>query len=202
MKNKLIIFLTSLSCVFMLGCQESKNTQNNNQSTTLNDAGSNNISEDKNNTITPKEDNFKVCRMYYYDAQNEESYYTDVTLEIKDGAIVKSLIEQLKVIPENNLPSEVNEAIITIPSDINVKSAKLDKENNLLTVDFSKNFANSLGSAQEHAIITSITNTLGYNLNVDNVKITFNGQPYSSGHYEFTENDYFTTDFNESRILK
>lgn len=202
MKKKLLICLTSLSCIFMLGCQENKNIQNNKQDTTLNIEENNEVSEDNTNTTTSKEDNFKICRLYYYDAQNEESYHTDLSLEIKDGAIVKALIQQLKVMPENNLPSDVNESIITIPENIEVTSANLDKESNLLTVDFSENFSNGLGSAQEHAVITSITNTLGYNLNVDNVKITFNGQPYSSGHYELSEDDVFTTDFNKSKLFK
>ena len=73
----------------------------------------------------------------------------------------------------------------------NVNSINVDREASLVHVDFSQSFLDiSMGASYELLLLDSIANTFGFFYNVDNFRITLDGNNYESGHLLFTDSDY------------
>ncbi|MGL5085988.1 MAG: GerMN domain-containing protein, partial [Clostridium sp.] len=145
---------------------------------------------------TSKKEN-RTARLYFYDVVEDKIVYYDETIEVTDKALTTALVNALKA----PLKSGVNPAIA---KNINIKSAKLDKANNVFTVDFTDNFVKemNLGSGPESMTLAAIVNTLGYNFEVDNVIITLAGKPYGSGHIAKLEGESFKVNFDKTVKLK
>ncbi|ATD54995.1 GerMN domain-containing protein [Clostridium chauvoei] len=206
MKKKLtfILLLTSLLFLFISCNKASIDSENqkvtiekpiiNNESSST--KGNNNVeksskAEKKPTTPTPEIKNRDV-RLYYYDVNLDKLVYLDTVIEIKDKAVATAIVNALKS-PSNN---KITPAI---SSKINIKSASVDLDNDLIRIDFTDNFVKeqNLGSGPEAMTLQAIVNTLGYNFNVNKVKITLGGKPYNSGHFSYNENEYIPVNYND-----
>ncbi|HKM40883.1 MAG TPA: GerMN domain-containing protein, partial [Patescibacteria group bacterium] len=72
----------------------------------------------------------------------------------------------------------------------------LDRNTWTLEVDFSKELLTEMnaGSSLEGEILKSLVNTLGEFYDVDKVYITVEGQPYESGHFAISSEEFFKVD--------
>lgn len=154
-----------------------------------------NVSKNESGSSSKKEVDQEI-RLYVYDAISGESMYTMKNITIVDGALVSSIINALKDDSSNNFTA--------LNPEIQVKSAKLEKDKDLLTVDFGGKFLNNmdLGGGVEIGMLQSVVNSLGYNFGVSNVCITVNGEGYSSGHISHKANEPFKVDYSNSIPLK
>lgn len=130
----------------------------------------------------------KTLRLYFHDPMSDKKIYLSKNVNITDNAIVTAIINEFKNPP--------NSSYVAINPNAGVSSAKVNKEANLLTVDFNNSILpNNIGGGVEGAFIQGIVNTLGYNLGVSNVRITINGKGYSSGHIDLGSSDYFSVNY-------
>ncbi len=131
----------------------------------------------------------KTLRLYFHDPMSDKKIYLSKNVNITDNAIVTAIINEFKNPP--------NSSYVAINPNAGVSSAKVNKEANLLTVDFNNSILpNNIGGGVEGAFIQGVVNTLGYNLGVSNVRITINGKGYSSGHIDLGSSDYFSVNYN------
>ena len=131
----------------------------------------------------------KTLRLYFHDPMSDKKIYLSKNVNITDNAIVTAIINEFKNPP--------NSSYVAINPNAGVSSAKVNKEANLLTVDFNNSILpNNIGGGVEGAFIQGLVNTLGYNLGVSNVRITINGKGYSSGHMDLGSSDYFSVNYN------
>ncbi len=135
-------------------------------------------------------------RLFYYDVESGQTKYTDKTISINDGALVSAIINSLKKQNDNSYGN--------LDPNIDVRSAKLDKDKDLLTVNFGENFVNTmnLGSGPESSILQAVVNSLGYNYDVSKVYITVDGKPYSSGHIVKEVNEPFEVNYENTVPIK
>lgn len=154
-----------------------------------------NVSKNESGSSSKKEVDQEI-RLYVYDAVSGESMYTMKNITIVDGALVAAIINALKDDSSNNFTA--------LNPEIQVKSAKLEKDKDLLTVDFGEKFLNNmdLGGGIEIGMLQSVVNSLGYNFGVSNVCITVNGEGYSSGHVSHKADEPFKVDYSNSIPLK
>ena len=154
-----------------------------------------NVSKNESSSSSKKEVDQEI-RLYVYDAISGESMYTMKNITIVDGALVSAIINALKDDSSNNFTA--------LNPEIQVKSAKLEKDKDLLTVDFGEKFLNNmdLGGGVEMGMLQSVVNSLGYNFGVSNVCITVNGKGYSSGHISHKADEPFKVDYSNSIPLK
>lgn len=188
MKKKILIILSVfILSLTLISCDKNTtqpnekpdSSQTDNEKPSTPDSGDVNLTPDDSEKPTPntsKKENRDV-RLYFYDVVNDSIVYYNDTVEVTDKALTNALINALKN-PSNDSVTPA------VPSTIDVTSAKLDKENNLFTINFPSNFVSemNLGSGPEAQTLQAIVNTLGYNFGVDNIIITLGGKPYSSGH--------------------
>ena len=154
-----------------------------------------NVSKNESSSSSKKEVDQEI-RLYVYDAISGESMYTMKNITMVDGALVSAIINALKDDSSNNFTA--------LNPEIQVKSAKLEKDKDLLTVDFGEKFLNNmdLGGGVEMGMLQSVVNSLGYNFGVSNVCITVNGEGYSSGHVSHKADEPFKVDYSNSIPLK
>lgn len=202
--KKYLSFIISIFMIFsLIGCGDSPNTNSttNNKSEsqkTENDSNKNEINNDKtenfeentNSTGVNSTTTDKKVRLFFYNGFEDKIVYKDTTVKVIDGALVTAIIKGLK---EN-----YGEDYCSLASNIEVNSAKLEKDKDLLTVNFKKNFINNmnLGSGAESAVLQCVVNSLGYNFNISNIYITIDGKPYSSGHLLYEENETIAVDYS------
>lgn len=152
----------------------------------------NNQEDDKevNNNQVSDEESSNSGRILYYENFTGNSYYLLKKLSPNNKAKVIEIVEYLKENPPTDYLEDVRYQEFTpLPSDVEVNNVTF--EDDLVTIDFNRNFAEALGSAAENSIIESLVNTVGYNLKKSKVVITFNGENYSSGHMVMNDGDYF-----------
>lgn len=160
-----------------------------------NDANEEKYNADINNTAN-KDEIKKDVNIYYYDVITDKIVYINKTITIKGKAVGTALVNALKESPNSDIsPSIANE--------ITLKSAKLDKENDTISLDFSANFisAQNLGSGAESKTLTAICNTFGDYYDINNVIITLEGKPYSSGHILMSEGEAFKVNLENTSKL-
>lgn len=204
MKKKVLATILSLSLPFLLiACTDSNKEENlSNKPTieeettttpTTNDEKNNEDVDNANNKDEAKEED---VNLYYYDVITDKIVYINKTITIKGKAVGTALVNALKESPNSDIsPSIANE--------ITLKSAKLDKENDTISLDFSANFisAQNLGSGAESKTLTAICNTFGDYYDVNNVIITLEGKPYSSGHILMSEGEAFKVNLENTSKL-
>lgn len=140
-------------------------------------------------------------RIYYFEGFSETNYYLNVNLPEDKEQKVKFIVESLKSLPNNDyLESVESQEFTPLDSSVSVKSVEFS--NNLVKIDFDKSFTHGLGSSGETSVIESLVKSVGYNLGVDNVIITFNNENYSSGHIEMEDGEAFSVNNNKSVELK
>lgn len=181
--------------------KDTNTTSNKDDTNTISKSESNtptinsNVSKNESSSSSKKEVDQEI-RLYVYDAISGESMYTMKNITIVDGALVSAIINALKDDSSNNFTA--------LNPEIQVKSAKLEKDKDLLTVDFGEKFLNNmdLGGGTEIGMLQSVVNSLGYNFGVSNVCITVNGEGYSSGHVSHKADEPFKVDYSNSIPLK
>lgn len=151
-----------------------------------------NKKEDKTSSNIPtSEIKERNVRLYYYDSNQDKIIYLDSVVEVKDKAVATAIVNALKKPINENIPP-------TIAKNINIKSASVNLEKDLITIDFTDNFVKeqNLGSGSESMTLKAIANTFGYNFNVNHVKITLAGKPYSSGHISYNKDEFITVSYD------
>ncbi|WP_066893725.1 GerMN domain-containing protein [Clostridium nigeriense] len=209
MKKKILAILLSLSIPFsLISCKDSSekikddgnkvNTSTNvvDKETTSKDKNDNDNNNNKENESkeSVKEANAKI---YYYDVVTDKVVYINKVIKIEDNKTATALVNELKKSPNDDISPSISSEII-------LNSANVDKDTSTITVDFSSNFvsAQNLGAGAESSTLTAICNTFGSYFNVDNVIITLDGKPYSSGHILKAEGEAFKVDLKSSIELK
>lgn len=140
---------------------------------------------DKENIVENKEG-----RIYYHEGFSGNNYFLTKNLSSDNKTKVVEIINTLKNLPNTDYLENVeNQEFTPLQSDINVNNVVIEKD--IVKIDFNKNFTEGLGSAGENSIVESIVNSVGYNLGVNNVIITFNGENYSSGHTYMEDGEAF-----------
>lgn len=114
--------------------------------------------------------------------------YFDKEIQVTDGALTKALVDSLK-----------DSSINAIPEDAYVKSANLDKNNDMITINFGDKFIDTtrVGSTSEYYVLTATINTFCYNFGVSKAIITLNGNPYESGHVSMAPGQAFSANYSE-----
>lgn len=212
-KKVIFLIISALMCQNFIACSNSssKSTQSSpsSESTSKDSAKSDDSSKDTkdekkdttlNNDTSKKEDNLsennssvteKDVRIFYYDIESDKIIYQNKKIKVTYGALTNAIIDAYKGALDNQCYSG-------LPDNVVVKSAKLEKDKDLITVNFGDTFVNTLGygAGIEASILQSVVNSLGYNFGVSNVYITVNGKPYSSGHIAQKENESFAVKYD------
>ncbi|MPL97717.1 hypothetical protein SDC9_43910 [bioreactor metagenome] len=201
MNKKFTAIIISLLIGFsMVSCQ---NGDKDNNISEKNNTGSfsNNNDDSKNNINNSNNESSEIvsddARIYYYDVVTDKIVYINKTIEIKDKATATALINELKKSPNSDISPAIS-------NDISLISAKVNDENDTITLNFSSNFveAQNLGSGAETNTLKAICNTFGDYFNVSNVIINLDDKPYTSGHILMKDGDSFKVDTNNSIELK
>ena len=147
------------------------------------------------NKIEKTKTELRKVRIFAFDYQTPELYYYDTQIKVTDNALVKALTNEL----QHNLPED---RFLTLTDEVGVTSAKLDKENGILTVVFNEAFTEKmlLGSVTESGLLASILSTYAYNYGVDKVAIYFGDKLYTSLRGELPEG-YFKVDYSDAKPL-
>lgn len=133
----------------------------------------------------------KNCRIFYYHCADNCYYYEDTVITVKDNALISALTNELK--------KSIKEGVIILPENLYVKSAKIDKNNDLLTVDLSSDYyylIKNVGSSVESGALDSLMYTYCYNYDVNNFILLIDGLPYSGSHILLEDGEYFTVNYD------
>ena len=207
-KHILAISLSLLIPFSLISCSSSAEAQNKEENKVSNSTAINNdsTSSKENNsssseTTTEKnteEDTEKeeMAKIYFYDVISDKIVYINTNIKV-NGDASNALVEELKKSPDTEISP-------SLASDISLNSTNLNNENSTITLDFSSNFISSqnLGSGAESRNITAICNTFGSYYNVENVIITLDGKPYSSGHILMNPGEAFKVNLEDTVELK
>lgn len=201
----LLIPMTLISCSKSAKNTKSEENKVSNSSSVNNN--NNNASSEKDNNTNDKKDNETVdkndtekqvnAKIYYYDAVSDKIVYINKSINVTDDNVAKILVDELKKSPNAEISPSIS-------NEITLNSSSLDKKNSTIAIDFSSNFvsAQELGGGSEYSILTAIVNTFGSYFNVENVLITLDGKPYSSGHILMNEGEAFKVNLNDAIELK
>ena len=192
MKRNISILLLSLIIpLFLISCSNTSKI-NTTKESEENNSSINNGTSAENNTDSniEKEESAKI---YYYDAISDKIVYINKSIKYTGDNIVPTLIDELKKSPNSDIPPSIS-------NDIVLNSYNIDNDKSTITLDFSSNFASNqnLGSRAESNAITAICNTFGSYFNIENVIITLDGNPYSSGHIYMNEGEAFKVNLSDS----
>lgn len=123
--------------------------------------------------------------------------YEDIKTAYIDRKIVFNTNDNIKDILESNFQNPQSERIIPVISkNTKINSLKFERGNGIVRVDFSNELLTDMnaGSGLEAELLKSIVNSLGDYYGVDRVYISIEGKPYSSGHFEIKEDEFFEVD--------
>lgn len=220
MSKKVLILVITLCTVVLYGCSKNNNTgvikqEENNiniEDTTKDESNNLNIKEEES---TEKEEPTKEeetgdveekletveGRIYYHESFTGNNYYLNKELPKNDEEKMSEIIKLLKILPDNDYLENIEYQEFTpLRNDVQINFINI--EDNLVEIDFNKNITDGLGSSGETSLIESLVKTIGYNYNVKNVLITFNGENYSSGHVVKEDGESFEVNNGESIELK
>lgn len=139
----------------------------------------------------------QTVKFYYPNINDGKLYYTAKKLSFNTNDLTKLAIEkEFKSQPQGNLGR-------VIGPNVKIKSLYLNKDNKVY-VDFTKELISEMnaGSGYESMILQSIVNTLGGYYGVEQVYLTVEGEPYSSGHVAMNKGEFFKVNLNNSVELK
>lgn len=140
-----------------------------------------------------KDDKIEMDIIAYYPNSKEleivtESVKQNIKFATNDN--IEDILEKIMKEP----PSDKLLPVISEGSKIN--RINLDRNTWTLEVDFSKELLTEMnaGSSLEGEILKSLVNTLGEFYDVDKVYITVEGEPYQSGHFAISSQEFFKVD--------
>lgn len=124
--------------------------------------------------------------IYYPNIDDDMLYYTEKELSFSTNDVTRTKIEE--AVKETGK----EKAAVMISDNVKIKSLYLNQDN-IVYVDFTEEFITEMnaGSGYESMILQSIVNTLGTYYGVEEVYLTVEGKPYSSGHIELLEGETF-----------
>ena len=189
-KIKIILLSTTLvlGSMFLTACKNGQDqTDNKDQKSgtedTIDTGSQATKKEDKNNQAGKDEDkgnkNTKQAKIIYYTFDINTEKLTENTKEVDEvsvGNIVKAMIE-------NNM----------LQKGVEVNSAKVTEIDGVrtLVVDMNDKFINfNQGSTAESLTLRCFANSLVKTFKVEQVKLTVDGQNYSSGHIALKDGEY------------
>ena len=207
-KHILAISLSLLIPFSLISCSSSAEAQNKeenkvNNSTAINNDSTSSKENNSSSSETTTEKNTEedtekeeMAKIYFYDVISDKIVYINTNIKV-NGDASNALVEELKKSPDTEISP-------SLASDISLNSTNLNNENSTITLDFSSNFISSqnLGSGAESRNITAICNTFGSYYNVENVIITLDGKPYSSGHILMNPGEAFKVNLEDTVELK
>ena len=174
-----------------INSNENINTEETEDTSSENSSSENTTIEEPNDSNNIEENDSKNSgKILYYEGFTGESYYLTKELSPNNKAKVLEIVEHLKELPPTDYLEDVRYQEFTpLPSNVEVNNVEV--RDDLVIIDFNRNFVEGLGSAAEKSVMESLVNTVGYNLNKSKVMITFNGENYSSGHIVMDDGEYF-----------
>ena len=122
--------------------------------------------------------------IFFYNVIEDQMFYVPRTLVTENNQLADSIIEALKQPVDDNF----------VKLDPNTTVNLVRYTDDTVYVDLSSDYYNSLknlGSTPEAGLITSICYSFASNYNVNKCALTIDGQPYSSSHYLFGEEELF-----------
>ncbi|MEG2289037.1 MAG: GerMN domain-containing protein [Clostridium sp.] len=133
----------------------------------------------------------QTVRIFYPNINVDKIHYQDKEIVFNTNDITKLILQNIF----KNFPG--NDEGTLFSSNVTINSLYLNDDGRVhvdLTSSFVKDM--NLGSGPELMLLQSIANTLGNYYSVEEVYITIEGKPYSSGHIIKSNGEGFKVDFN------
>lgn len=200
MKKNKILTLTALSLIVtgsLVGCGSNDKDNNNDINTNVQieqeqQDGKNDIADLPSSEIDNTDDNVKESKTFTYYVPNDN---VDGLNKITLRGNIKENIED----PQYIIDTLISSGFVAENTKVN----KFEKnDNGIYTLDLSKEFYDlKFGTSAETLLLDSIGNTFIEQFKLDKLKLTVDGENYSSGHILMEDTDYLTfEELNENSI--
>lgn len=139
----------------------------------------------------------QTIRFYYPESDGKTMSYVDKEVAFHTNDVTRKKIEEIyKEVPNNTVGN-------VLPKKAKIESLYLNKDGHVY-VDFSKELISNMnaGSAFETLIMQSIVNTIGGYYYTNEVYLTVEGKPYSTGHIQMKKGEPFLVDTKNSHELQ
>lgn len=136
--------------------------------------------------------------LYYPNYKSEEISYIKVNEKIKTNENIIAIFE--KYFKDSSI-----EALSPLMSkNTKIKKLDIDLKNRIAKIDFSREFVDEMnaGSGLELLILQSVSNTICSYYSVDEVIITLEGEPYTSGHIQLNRDEGYPANFMDASEYK
>lgn len=130
---------------------------------------------------------YKLNMRFYYPTANMEIVYVNREVDFNTND------EIVKIFEENMKNTGYPELISVIPQSVSINSIELDRTDELVRVDFSKELLSDMDN--EVLVLKCIVNTFGSYYNVEKIYISAEGKPYDSGGFSLKEGEFFSVDY-------
>lgn len=131
--------------------------------------------------------------------EDQEEVIPLMVYTVDDQAMGLDAVETELTLPTNEEPNDALAEALTqaegsaLPEGLTINDLSLNGE--VAEVDFSEELSDlQAGSGAEALIIQGLVNTIGEYYHTDEVLVTVDGEPYSSGHVELQEGETFPVD--------
>ena len=130
----------------------------------------------------------QTIRFFYPNVDQDKIYYEDREIPFRTNDVTKDVIAASY--------REVPSGVVSVFSQDTVINSLTLRGDGKVALDLNQAFCTEMnaGSGYEAMILHCIANTFGYYYQTDKVVLTIDGQPYSSGHFEFQEGEYLQAD--------
>ena len=201
MKKILSLIFSTLLIFLLIGCTSNNKSDDDIDVPPIGTSSTNEGDEDTNsnsdtdNTDSDSNDISSVeevnCRIFLFDTTTLTPYYVDKNITVTNYNLAEALISELQTSYGDNF--------LTLTNKVSLISSSIDSNSNILKLTFSDDYTSymTLGTATEGALISTIVNTLAYNLKTDKVAIYFNDILYTCLSGELSEG-YFEPYYDDS----
>lgn len=133
-------------------------------------------------------------KIFLYDTVNDNFPYVDKTVQVIDNStITPALNEMIKNVSLKN-------DYFKFENNLNVKTVEVDTSKDLVIVNLDGSYYKLLekvGSGTEAGLLKALAYTYAYNLNVSNVEILVDNEPYKGSHILYEKNEYIKVNIDE-----
>ncbi|WP_034549505.1 GerMN domain-containing protein [Carnobacterium funditum] len=139
----------------------------------------------------------QIIRFYYPESDGETMSFVDKKVTFKTNDVTRKKIEEAyKEVPNDKVGN-------VLSKNAKILSLYLNKDGHVY-VDVSKELTSEMnaGSAFETLIIQSLVNTIGGYYYTNEVYLTVEGKPYSTGHIQMKKGEPFIVDTKSSHDLQ
>ena len=197
MKKIISILLLSTSLLFLIGCNSNKNSKNDDINNS-NEIADNDISKDdapKKDTENTKKDNVSKDQVKNDNApsNNSSSESTDkITITVFSPNANADGLDKKNVTINHLTAYSIINALADekiVPSG--TKALNFETKDNIGYLDVSSKIYNSnSGSSGEILMLDSIRETFLKAFNLQKIKLTVDGSPYTGSHIQYSSNDF------------